>query len=268
MPESATYTHGHPASVLRSHNWRTADNSAAYLLPHLREDMNLLDIGCGPGTVTLGLAERLPAGRVTGIDIAPEVVELARGAAQMAGATNVHLAVGDALCLDFPDKSFDVVHAHQVLQHLADPVAGLREMRRVCRPGGLVAARDGDFEKMTWYPEEAALRRWVEIYCSVARANGGEPDAARRLWAWARAAGLPEITPSASAWCFATDEDRHWWSEVWADRISNTQLADRAIELKLADREELKEIAQAWSHWASIPDACFLVLQGEILCRT
>ena len=49
------YTHGHHESVLRSHRWRTAANSCAYLLPHLRPDMSLLDVGCGPGTITADL---------------------------------------------------------------------------------------------------------------------------------------------------------------------------------------------------------------------
>jgi hypothetical protein len=55
----ATYTHGHHESVLRSHAWRTVENSAAYLVPHLRPGLSLLDVGSGPGTITVDLAERL-----------------------------------------------------------------------------------------------------------------------------------------------------------------------------------------------------------------
>src|ERR1700728_1048568 len=141
MPE--VYTHGHHESVLRSHKWRTAENSAAYLLPHLAADATILDVGCGPGTITADLADRVPQGHVTGIDAAQEVIEQARAAAGDRG--NLDFATGDVYALDYPDGAFDVVHAHQVLQHLGDPVRALREMGRVTRPGGLVAARRAHF---------------------------------------------------------------------------------------------------------------------------
>ena len=113
---------------------------------------------------------------------------------------------GDVHALDFADGTFDVVHAHQVLQHVADPVQALREMRRVCRPGGVVAARDSDYAAMTWYPAVPELDEWLALYQRVARHNGGEPDAGRRLLAWARAAGFADVDrATAGTWCYADD---------------------------------------------------------------
>src|ERR1700758_3076475 len=129
MPE--VYTHGHHGSVLRSHRWRTAENSAAYLLPHLSPDAKVLDVGCGPGTITADLADRVPRGHVTGIDAAQEVIDQAAEA--VGDRANLKFATGDVYALDYPDDSFDIVHAHQVLQHLGDPVRALAEMRRVTR---------------------------------------------------------------------------------------------------------------------------------------
>jgi SAM-dependent methyltransferase len=152
------YTHGHHDSVLRSHRWRTADNSAGYLLPHLRPGMSLLDVGCGPGTITADLATRLAPGRVVGLDASAEVIHEARkGAAD--GPAGLSYEVGDLFQLDYDDGAFDVVHAHQVLQHVGDPVAALVEMKRVCRSGGLVAARDGDYPAMVFYPSYPELER-------------------------------------------------------------------------------------------------------------
>ena len=68
------YSHGHHNSVLQSHRWRTAENSAAYLLPRLKPADRLLDVGIGPGTITLDLAGRLSEGSVVGIDSAPAAV--------------------------------------------------------------------------------------------------------------------------------------------------------------------------------------------------
>src|SRR6185369_12659825 len=132
-------------AVLRSHSSRTARSSAAYLLGRLRPGLNLLDVGCGPGTITADLAELIAPGRVAAIDAADAAIDGARAVLAERGLSNVELSVGDVYALEFPDQSFDVVHAHQVLQHLGDPVAALAEMRRVIRPGGVVAARDVDY---------------------------------------------------------------------------------------------------------------------------
>jgi ubiquinone/menaquinone biosynthesis C-methylase UbiE len=261
------YTHGHHESVLRSHRWRTAENSAGYLLPSLRPGQSLLDVGCGPGTITLDFARTVAPGPVLGIDPAEEPLVAAREQAASEGLTSVRFEVADVYALDLPDDSFDVVHAHQVLQHLADPVAALREMRRVCRPGGLVAARDADYAAMTWHPADDRLQRWLDLYATVTRGNAGEPDAGRRLRSWAMAAGFTDVTSTAGVWCFAEADERAWWSQLWADRITVSKLAEQALERGLATSDELAQIAVAWREWGAREDGWFAVLHGEILCR-
>ncbi|MET9435125.1 methyltransferase domain-containing protein [Streptomyces sp. NPDC006551] len=265
--ETAVYTHGHHESVLRSHSWRTAANSAAYLVPELRPGLDVLDVGCGPGTITADLAALVAPGRVTAVDAAEDVLDRARAVAAERGVRNVEFAVADVHALDFPDDSFDVVHAHQVLQHVGDPVRALREMRRVCRPGGLVAARDSDYGSFAWYPEPPALAEWLELYHRVARANGGEPDAGRRLFAWARQAGFTDVTTTAGTWCFATPEERAWWSGLWADRTTESVYARLAVDGGHTTVERLVAIAEAWREWGRREDAWFMVPHGEILCR-
>ncbi|BBH66758.1 hypothetical protein ACTI_34430 [Actinoplanes sp. OR16] len=263
----ATYTHGHHESVLRSHRWRTAENSAAYLLPHLSSGISLLDVGCGPGTITADLATRITPGRVTALERTAEALDLARAEVSRQGLTNVDFAVGDVHALDLPDDTFDVVHAHQVLQHVADPVAALREMRRVTRPGGVVAARDSDYAGFHWYPLIPELDEWLTLYQRVARGNGGEPDAGRRLLAWARAAGFTDVTATVSAWGFTTDEDRQWWGGMWADRILQSEMARTARETGAATEADLRRLSDGWRRWADDPDGFFAIPHGEIICR-
>lgn len=269
MSSQDQYTHGHHESVLRSHRWRTAENSAGYLLPALVPGQRLLDVGCGPGTITIDLAARVSPGEVVGVDRSERVVEIARDAAREAGAPAVTFEVGDVYALPYPDASFDVVHAHQLLQHLTDPVAALRELRRVARPGGLVAVRDADYAAMTWYPPSAGLDEWLALYHEVTEANGAQADAGRRLLAWVRDAGFDPagIVPSAGVWCYATDEDRRWWADLWAERATSSDFASQAIALGLADDVGLEHLADAWRLWGSSEDAWFAVLHGEILAR-
>ena len=265
--ETARYTHGHSAAVLSAHSRRGAADSAAYLLAHLRAGMDLLDVGCGPASITADLAERVAPGRVVGLDAAAGALEAARATLRERGLSEqVELTCGDIMALPFEDASFDVVHAHQVLQHLADPVGALAEMRRVTRPGGIVAVRDAVYSAMTWFPEPAGMEQWRSVYMATARANGGEPDAGSRLLSWARAAGFADASASASTWCYATPADRAWQSQTWAQRCL-TSFGPRAVELGLADRADLETMAQAWRQWGDSEDAWFVVVHGEVLAR-
>ena len=150
MATTERYTHGHHESVLRTHSWRTVDNSAAYLAPYLTPGLDVLDVGSGPGTITLDIATRVRPGSVVGLDASADVCIQASTLARDSDVLNVDFVAGDAYALDFPDDSFDIVHAHQVLQHVGDPVAVLREMRRVVKPGGIVAARDVIYGAASW----------------------------------------------------------------------------------------------------------------------
>ena len=269
--QAESYVHGHAESVLRSHRWRTAENSAGYLLEWLRPGLDLLDVGCGPGTITLDLASRVAPGVVVGVDrVEAPLAEARLATARRTAAEQpvpVTFAVGDVYRLAWPDGRFDVVHAHQLLQHLSDPVAALREMRRVCAHDGLVAARDVDYAAMSWYPPVAGLDRWLALYQQVARAAGGEPDAGRRLLSWANRAGFGQVTASASVWCFATPADRAWWGGLWADRVTGSAFAEQTLDQRLASEADLAGLADAWREWARAEDGWFAVPHGEVLCR-
>jgi len=265
VSDQDVYTHGHDDSVLRSHRWRTAQNSAGYLLGHLRPGLSLLDVGCGPGTITADLARLVAPGRTLGIE--PVEDPLAEARAAGAGITTLEFAVADVYALDPGAGRYDVVHAHQVLQHLTDPVAALRAMGSVLAPGGVVAVRDADYAAMTWYPADDRLDAWLATYRAVARSNGADPDAGRKLHAWARQAGFTEVTASASVWLYTTPDERAWWGGLWADRITTSRVAQQAVERGIASASELAEMAAGWRAWAADPDGWFTVPNGEVLAR-
>jgi ubiquinone/menaquinone biosynthesis C-methylase UbiE len=266
-PPSDRYTHGHHESVLRSHTWRTAENSAGFLLSHLQHGQSVLDVGCGPGTISADFARLVAPGQVTGIDLSLEVIELARRNTDGSDVANLSFQVGDAYDLAFADASFDVVYAHQVLQHLSDPVRALREMRRVLVPGGLAAVRDADYGKFTWSPSDSRLDRWMALYHEITKRNGAQADAGRYLVEWVRAAGFEQWTTSSSIWHFRTDEERAWWGGLWADRVVQSEFARQGLEFDLTTPEELNEISAAFLEWSKDPTAEFAVEHDEVLAH-
>ncbi len=264
---SENYSHGHHESVLRSHSWRTVENSAAYLAPYLQSGTTVLDVGCGPGTITIDIAARVSPAKVIGIDASDEVIDKATELAAERDIDNVEFVVGNAYELDYEDESFDVVHAHQVLQHLSDPVRVLRELRRVRTVDGIVAARDVDYGACFWYPESAGLDRWLELVRAVYRSNDTEPDAGRRLKSWAMDAGFHNVVSTASVWGFNSEADREWWGSMWETRILQSALAVDAIDAGLAHQDDLIDISRAWRDWINEPDGWLAMPHGEVVCR-
>jgi ubiquinone/menaquinone biosynthesis C-methylase UbiE len=225
----------------------------------------VLDVGCGPGTISADLARFVAPGSVVGIDLSKEVIELACRSIEGSLGVRVSFQVGDVYDLQFDGSSFDVVYAHQVLQHLSDPIRALREMRRVLKPGGLVAVRDADYGRFTWSPSDPRLARWMALYHDITKHNGVEADAGRYLVSWVRDSGFENWTASSSQWRFHTDEERAWWGGLWADRVQESEFARQGLEFGLTTPAELNEIAAAFLEWSEKPAADFIVVHDEVL---
>ena len=176
-----------------------------YLIPHLAPGLSLLDVGCGPGTITVDLAERIAPGRVVGIDFAADAIAAAE---RTRHAASEFRTSATSTTSTLPTATFDIVHAHQVLQHLTDPVAALREMKRVLKPGGIVAARDSIYSSKNWYPADPMLDRWLELYHQLTDANNAEDDAGVFLPHWAAEAGFDDVAFSGSMWAYADPASR------------------------------------------------------------
>jgi SAM-dependent methyltransferase len=181
------------------------------------------------------------------------------------GLANVMFVDGDVRTAALDEAPFDVVHVHQVLHYLDDPVTALRSMAKMTKSTGVVAAREGDYASMVWAPDDPRLDRWLSIYRVVLARNGGNPDGGRLLPRWARSAGLRIVRFTTSTWTFATADDRAWWGELWAERVIQSSFASQAIEYGVSDHAELAEIADAWRSWAATPDAVFAMLHGELI---
>lgn len=262
-----TYTHGHHSSVLESHRTRTIANSAQYAAAYFVPGARVLDIGSGPGTITAEIAKRVAPGEVVALEISPAAAELTANELERQHVTNARVVVGDVHDLGFATGEFDVTHAHQVLQHVSDPVAALREMGRVTRPGGVVAARDSDYGRFDWAPRLPELDEWMRLYQAAARANGGEPDAGRYFGQWAARAGFSDATITESTWRFADAKQRDWWGSMWAQRILESDLTRQLLDAGWATRADLDAISRAWLEWSHDESAWITIPHCEVLIR-
>jgi ubiquinone/menaquinone biosynthesis C-methylase UbiE len=259
------YTHGHAPAVVRQHAQRTAGEAAAFLLPHLRPDMRLLDVGCGPGSITRGLAERLPAGQVVGLDLSRETLESARRDAAARGLMNLRYQEGSVYELSFADGSFDVAYAHQVLQHLRERGLALSEMLRVVKPGGVVAVREVDWSTVAYFPRDPWIDRFIEVHLRTWYRNGGEPQVGRQLRALFNAAGVASLEITASVWCYATRDETVEWGESYADRLLTSPMGERPVEYGYATRSDIEAMAAALRAWGSHPDALWVFTHVQAL---
>ena len=262
-----TYTHGHAPATVRQHSQRTAEEAAAFLLPELRPGMRLLDVGCGPGSITRGLAERVAPGEVIGLDLSRETLEAARHDAAVRGLRNLRYDEGSVYDLRFPDASFDVAYAHQVFQHLREREAALREMLRVLRPGGLVAVREVDWGTAAYWPRDAWIDRFIEVHHQTWYRNGGEPRMGRELRALFNDAAVTDLRITASVWCYATPGETLEWGESYAQRLLTSPMGGRAVEYGYATRADLEAMAAAFRTWAAHPDAMWIFTHVAALGR-
>lgn len=260
------YTHGHHRSVVSAHSARRASEAAAFMLPRLNSPARLLDFGCGPGSITVDLADHLlPDGEVVGIDSSAQVIEQARAAAAEQRITNVSFEVNSVYETGYASGSFDAVYAHQVLQHLSEPVKALGEARRVLVPGGICGVREVDWGTAAIWPPDDRLARFLDVYHLVAERNGGDANAGRSLKQWFADAGYSDLVVTTSTWSFSDEAGLAWWGEQWAERIVHSDIAARAVEYGIATGRELAGISQAWLDWIQAPGAFFAFTQVEVV---
>ncbi len=256
------YIHGHHESVLRSHRWRTAENSAQYFTPVLRPDDLVLDLGCGPGTLSVDISA-VSGARVIGVDNARAAI--AAATAEFNNNHMVSFSVADGYLLPFADNTFDASHAHQVLQHSTQPVALLNELFRVTKKGGAVGVRDATYSHFRWSPENQNLQEWLSLYLDLARNNDGEPDAGEHLATWVTAAGYKDLHVTQTTWVFDDEATCAWWGNLWAERILSSNFGLQLQELGWATPEKLEALANAFRTWATSADARFEVPSTEVL---
>ena len=198
------YFAGYGEAAHRFMAWRGAEQ-VAFLTKHLRPGMSLLDCGCGPGSITVALAEMLAPGEVVGIDVGAPQIERATALAKEKGVSNVRFQLGNVYELPFPDASFDAALANFVLQHVREPLRALKEMRRVLGPGGVVGVTDTDESTRLTAPSTPLMDEMISLMLRV-RGEIGSPRYAFHLRQLLLEAGFARAEAYAVAASFGTPE--------------------------------------------------------------
>jgi ubiquinone/menaquinone biosynthesis C-methylase UbiE len=258
------YSVGYDAATAAYFGERRAASDARFFLPHLRPGMAVLDGGCGPGSITVDLAMHVARGEVVGLDIEESHVELARARAAEAGVPNARFACGSLYAVPFPDASFDAVFLHGVLEHVRDPVAALREVVRILKPGGVLGARHADIGGFVLEPANPPLDRFAALYERLLRHNGAHPHAGRQQLRWLREAGFARVEVSASYDCWTgTPDQARRTADFLARLVSDSSFAAQLVAAELADRATLAQMREAFLRWGTDPDAFAAEAWGE-----
>ena len=254
-------------ATARCFGMRTADKQAAFLLPHIEPGMSLLDCGCGPGTITAGLASRVAPGKVVAFDISEEQVRVAQKHVEETGVANVEFRVEDIFTIPFPDNTFDVAFVHNVLEHLNEPADALKEVQRVLKLGGLVGVRDADRGGDLFAPENGALARRRDIMVEVWKSPhmGGDPMMGRHLRSFLRRAGFTDVEATASYDVYGNPDTLGVLMGASSEYILRPAYVDQVKALGLTDRETLEEISAGVMELINNPDTFVAIAYCEAL---
>ena len=263
----STYTMGYSDDFRQLLSRRSAQSHAFYLLPHLEPGLKLLDFGCGPGNISVGLAERIAPGELHGIDMEDSQVELARTAAHAGGHDNMTFHVGDVAQLPFDDASFDVAHCHAVLMHIPDTQAALAEVYRVLKPGGILGAREAIISSSYLEPQPPQISDAWAVFQRLVQGNGGHPDFGRQLKGSLLDVGFGDITVSSSFDSFSSSDDVSFLHGFIFDRFFSPRVIAALTGYGLATQEQIDEWKDLLDQWRDDPGASGAIAFGEAIAR-
>ena len=261
------YTIGFSESILQHLRRHTADTHAAHLLPYLKPGLRVLDLGCGPGTLSIGLAAAIAPGELYGVDMEPSQVDLARSIAEAGGYDNTTFQVGDVTELSFDDDSFDVVHGHSILAHVPDTQAVLVEAKRVLKPGGLVSIREWILEGSFLAPDFEIIGDAWSTLAELITADDGHPNIGRDLKRHLLEAGFTDVRPAASFTSYTTTDDVGYISRVIEGWFLSADVRASATAYGVATQQHLDNLEHALKRWMSHPSAFGAVAYGEVIAR-
>lgn len=248
----SSYTMGYGEEFLQVLRRRRAETHAAELLSRLKPGMRVLDVGCGTGTISVGLADAVAPGRLHGIDVEASQIEIARAAAKAGGHGNATFETGDVTNLAFEDDSFDAVHCHAVLMHIPDTQKALAEIQRVLKPDGILSVRDLITASSFIEPVAGMDSAW-DVFAKLLSANRGHPQLGKEIKRILVEAGFDQVEANASFETFQSPEERAFFYGFVADWFLSDAVVAAATEHGLVSAEQFKAWRGALDEWKAHP---------------
>ena len=266
--ETPTYTMGYSEEFLQLLHRRSLETHAAHLLPHLEAGLNVLDFGCGPGALAVRLAEAVAPGELHGVDIEASQIDIARAAARDGGHANAKFHVADVTdSLPFDDDFFDVAHCHAVLTHVPDTQAALREVKRVLKPGGILACRELVVSSCFVEPDFGDFDAAWATFSTLLAANGGHPQMGRQLKGALLEAGFLDIQAGGSFESFSEPDDVDFLHAFVSDWFFLPQIIAAATTFGLATQEQFDGWRVSLDKWKAHPSPFAAFAWGETIAR-
>ena len=261
------YTMGFSEEFMESLRRYTAEANAAYFLPYLRPGLRVLDFGCGPGTISTGLAKPIAPGELHGVDMEESQIDLARLVAEARGLDNAIFHVGDVTKLDFEDDFFDVAHCHNVLMHVPDTMAVLTEVKRVLKPGGIIGCREMMCGSSFTHPDFGIIRRAWHMFEDLLAADDGHPQMGRELKTRLLDAGFINVQATASFDTYNAPGDIEFIFRLVEGWFLSPEITEAAIKYGAATEKLCKDIRTAYEKWKEHPGAFLGVAFGEAVAN-
>ena len=243
----------------------TVELNAAHLLPYLRPGMRVLDFGCGPGTISVGLAKAIHPGEMHGVDMDAPSIEVARAIAHSQRQDNAVYHVADVIDLPFEDGFFDVAHCHNVLMHIPDTQAVLSEVKRVLKPGGIVSCREMISESSFNYPDFGVLRSAWDMFEDLLAADDGHPQMGKEIKGHLLEAGFENIGLEGGFDFYSSPADTEWIYQFAKKWFLSPEITEAAVKYGASTQELCDAIAEAYEKWRVEPGNICGIAFGEAI---
>ncbi len=236
-----SYTPGHSQNATEFMAQRTFESHGRFFAEHLDKSHHILDVGCGPGTITVGIAQRVAS--VHAVDSGESQIDIARKRADRECIQNIEFRTGSCYQLPYDDKSFDRVFSHALMEHLAQPLNALAEFRRVLKPGGILGVCSPDFGARLLVPLSPELDDAAEAYAALQKSNGGDLQIGRKLGSYVSEAGFDDVTLKARYECYPSPEII---SEYLALQLEQAEMPQHASCFREWSKSSLGMFAHTW----------------------
>ena len=257
------YTMGYSEELIAFQKRFAEQESLNFVVSYLQPGQKLLDVGCGAGFLSARLAKAVSPGEMHGVDIEPSQVGLARQIATATDCDNATFQVADAMDLPFEDGSFDVVHLGGLLLHVPDTARALAEVKRVLRPGGMVASRDLMLESSFAHPELGVMRRSFEVLQDILDADEGHPQITRDIRVHLQQAGFTDIRIFGTFEIYDTSDKVDFFYNIVRGWFLQADVSHAAIEYGASSKGLLVQISRALEDWMQDPRAIAGVAFGH-----